>query len=296
MTHKLPAVLNNFEKIPEGIPAESFSMLKNEMSAGKNLADLAYDWNRSNHALKNGLPGVIRALLVDRFKYQFLSFNLPDIVPNISSALQNLKQIDQFDVVLTILRSANDIELINPANPLHLEITESQHSRKLTVAYAKSKQKRNKDREVKFLQELKNALLVSPPIEKSGAATDADCRHGEAQTAQTQRVRVTPQYGIAVTNELFHYGNVEAWNNIIESYKSTFPGTEVLLFHRGQRIYRIYSLFGWGKIRFGDAIFFAVAGKVIKDVAKLKKYLSDAASPRFQPFIKRNPNMPLKLF
>ena len=30
---------------------------------------------------------------------------------------------------------------------------------------------------------------------------------------------MTPLYGVVVTNELFHNGNVEAWKKIIESYE-----------------------------------------------------------------------------
>jgi len=284
-------------KSPGNFSADQFADMKNELSKGKNLADLISKLNNDSQNLNQKLPSLIQSLLVDSFQYSFLSFNLPDIAPNLKLALGKLKNLSHFDVVLALFKSRIEVELINPANSDHLNIPESVFSRKLIVAYAKSKKTPDKESESQFLIDLKDALLSKSDTRPSTASTEGPTEVSELnRSPRKQNVKITLQYGIPVTNELFHYGNVEAWNNIIESYKSAYPGTEVLLFHRGRRVYRIYSLFGWGKIKFGDAIFFAVAGKNFKDVAKLKKYLSEAAGPRFQPYIKKNINFLLKLF
>jgi hypothetical protein len=108
--------------------------------------------------------------------------------------------------------------------------------------------------------------------------------------------RITPKYGVQVSNELFHNGNVEAWRNIIESYEKKYVGCTVLLYHNGQRIKHISSLFKWGKVKTGDSIFFSVVGEEIKDVAKLKKYLYQGASESFKYFVKKDVNVVLSLF
>lgn len=115
-------------------------------------------------------------------------------------------------------------------------------------------------------------------------------------SGQAKKKRITPQYGVQVSNELFHNGNVEAWRNIIESYEHAHLGTTILLFHNGQRIKHISSLFKWGKVKVGDSIFFSIVGEEIKNVAKLKKYLSQGASHNFHAFIKKDVNVTLNLF
>ena len=279
------------------LSSKVLTILKEELLSGKNLADLLHNWDRESIDFKSRLPILIRTLLVDTFQYRFLSFNLPDIVPDIKTTFEQLNRLKDFNVVLAFTISTSDLELINPNNPEQIKITGVSYSRKLAVAYVKAKSEQNSDMEAQILEGIRIGLTKNQPADDSNLSKKNIAKADQlAQSVKSRRIKVTPQYGVSVTNELFHYGNVEAWYNIIESYHSTHPDTEVMIFHRGQRIYRIYSLFGWGKIKFGDAVFFAVAGNELKDVAKLKKYLSEAASPRFQPYIKKNVNAPLKLF
>jgi hypothetical protein len=107
---------------------------------------------------------------------------------------------------------------------------------------------------------------------------------------------MTPLYGITVTNELFHNGNVEAWKKIIESYETYHEGLKVFVFYDGERINDLNTLFKWGKVKRGTAIMIAVAGEDIRDVAKLQKYLRQGASHLFEAFLKGAPNKILQLF
>jgi hypothetical protein len=109
-------------------------------------------------------------------------------------------------------------------------------------------------------------------------------------------VKMTPMYSVAVTNELFHNGNVEAWKRIIDSYNSKYPDLQVYIYYEGERILDINSLFKWGKVKHGSAIQFAVAGIEIKDVAKLQRYLVQGASNQFEAFLRGSVNSVLKLF
>jgi len=110
------------------------------------------------------------------------------------------------------------------------------------------------------------------------------------------KVRMTPKYSVQVSNELFHNGNVEAWKNIVESYKTKFAGMEVHIFHDGQKVNNINALFKWGKVKHGDVILFCVSGEEIKGVAKLQRYLYEGASLRFEHYLKKDVNKVLNLF
>ncbi|MBN2533789.1 MAG: hypothetical protein JXB88_12915 [Spirochaetales bacterium] len=118
----------------------------------------------------------------------------------------------------------------------------------------------------------------------------------EEDTGPPKRMRMTPMYGIVVTNELFHNGNVEAWKKIIASYEHSHPALKVFVFYDGERINDINTLFKWGKVKRGTAIMISVAGDNIQNVAKLKRYLMQGASHRFEDFLHGPPNQIMRLF
>ena len=107
---------------------------------------------------------------------------------------------------------------------------------------------------------------------------------------------MTPKYSVQVTNELFHNGNVEAWKNIVESYNAKHEELEVHIFHDGEKVNDINSLFKWGKVKNGDVLLFSVSGEDIKGVAKLQRYLFEGASLRFHNYLKKDVNKILTLF
>jgi hypothetical protein len=114
--------------------------------------------------------------------------------------------------------------------------------------------------------------------------------------SSTASKKMTPMYGIPVTNELFHNGNVEAWKKIIQSYVGKYSGLDVYVFYEGERIHDINTLFKWGKVKHGSSIMISVAGDDIKDVAKLQRYLKQGASHMFEAFLKAPVNTVLNLF
>jgi hypothetical protein len=142
-----------------------------------------------------------------------------------------------------------------------------------------------------------------PAAAPAAAASDAAAEAAEpapapapAAASSGGKVRMTPKYSVQVSNELFHNGNVEAWKNIVESYKTKYPGLEVHIFHDGQKVNNINALFKWGKVKHGDVIVFCVSGEDIKGVAKLQRYLYEGASIRFENFLKKDVNKVLNLF
>ena len=116
------------------------------------------------------------------------------------------------------------------------------------------------------------------------------------QQKSSRKKTITPKYGVQVSNELFHNGNVEAWKKILESYQVKFPELAVHIMYEGEVINDINSLFKWGKVKHGDSIFFQVSGEEILGVSKLQKYLYEGASPRYAQFLKLGVGRVLNLF
>jgi len=103
---------------------------------------------------------------------------------------------------------------------------------------------------------------------------------------------------VQVSNELFHNGNVEAWKRIIESYKTKYPNYIVSIYYDNEKIHDINSLFKWGKVKHGTSIMFSVTAPVakIEDISKLRKYLFQGASARFEAFLRGPVGKVLELF
>lgn len=108
--------------------------------------------------------------------------------------------------------------------------------------------------------------------------------------------KMSPMVSVPVTNELFHNGNVEAWKRIIASYTNKYPKLQIFVYYEGERITDINALFKWGKVKHGSCIQFVVAGDDIQDVAKLKRYFTQGASPMFEAFLQGAPGSILPLF
>jgi len=130
---------------------------------------------------------------------------------------------------------------------------------------------------------------TAPSAQAAAPAAPAQPQAGSAAK------KISPMYGIPVSNELFHNGNVEAWKKIIQSYTTKYPDLEVFVFYEGERIHDINTLFKWGKVKHGSVIMIQIAGEV-KDFAKLQRYLRQGASHMFEAFLKAPVNTVLNLF
>ncbi|WP_028973145.1 hypothetical protein [Spirochaeta cellobiosiphila] len=139
-------------------------------------------------------------------------------------------------------------------------------------------------------------VSVTPTVEVSNTKSSSSVSAPSPTAPPPQGSKMVGPYAVPVTNELFHNGNVEAWKRIIESYKVSHAGTDVVILYDGERIHDINTLFKWGKVKHGSAILFAVTGDNITDVSKLKKYLSQGASSRFEVFLNSPVGKVLNLF
>lgn len=300
------------------------SQIQSQLEKGNNLADIIWDMEAAGGISKKQIAAIIYTLLIEKHNYACLSFNLASTVSDWTKIHQIVGKWNRFDTVMAYYHPQLDISLINPSNENHWDRIESLTACELMVIFCRARNESDRSMEEKLLRDLKAICngygiendsdyisdslepvkpAVSPETPKEPAPQPATptpaAKTGEssAEGAEgSKKKRVTPKYGVQVTNELFHNGNVEAWRNIIESYEKKYPSNMVMLYHNGQRIKHISSLFKWGKVKTGDSIFFSVVGEEIKDIAKLKKYLYQGASESFKYFVKSDPNVVLTLF
>ncbi|MFW5994565.1 MAG: hypothetical protein ACOCRN_00495, partial [Spirochaetia bacterium] len=146
---------------------------------------------------------------------------------------------------------------------------------------------------------------AAPSAERAAGTAESAGQPSQAPTAEQQeksaqaaakKRRMTARIPVLVTNELFHNGNVETWKRIIDSYKSKYPGLDVLIWYENERINDINALFKWGKVKHGTPIMISVVGDDPKDVSKLRRYLYEGASPRFEAFLEGGADRTLDLF
>lgn len=297
-----------------------------DVSDGYNLADVI------NEALEDGsleryqIRSIVNALLIDKLGYETVSHNLEKTVDDAEDIIDVSQKWGKVHLILCYYHPQAGLFVINPANPAHWEgvlpLVQDEFFLLLVGPAARDidqKSLRNaaKDfmkvlygRKVKDDSPYRGPRKVLNPaaavasFEESQpaaqpAAAPAPTAEAPAQPATQRggsRKRITPKYSVVVTNELFHNGNVEAWKKIIQSYRTKYPGLDVLVWYESERINDINSLFKWGKVKHGVPIMFSVAGDEIKDVRKLQRYLYEGASPRFEAFLKGGYDQVLDLF
>ncbi len=167
---------------------------------------------------------------------------------------------------------------------------------------SKSEEKEKPARKRKGVSAPANAPAAAPKKTKKKKASaqpsyqELEQAYEEEASKKSTVKTMTKMYGITVTNELFHNGNVEAWKRIIRSYEYKYPDNQVVIYYDNEKINDINSLFVWGKVKRGRVILISIVGTDIKDLAKLRRYLEEGASINFHRFIQGNPNMILKLF
>ena len=273
------------------------------ISGGENPADLLQVATTEGTITKEQVLPILSALLVDKFEYSYRSRNASRTIEDSEKISTTLSQWSALQIVITYQHPEVGICLINPFRPESWAATLPIKKDELLVVYVQSVSA-NLDKkildqavsdvhdvlagkEVKGLKEYRSTVVRKTATPKAVVAKPASAEQG---------YRITPKYSVLVTNELFHNGNVEAWKRIIGSYRSTYESLEVLVYYDGERINDLNALFKWGKVKHGTPILISIGGIEIKDVSKLRRYLFEGASPRFEIFLKGSIDQPLELF
>ncbi len=277
---------------------------------GENLANILNEMLDQSLITKEQIPAILRLILVERSQLPYESLNLNHDYSNFSNIITHFSKWNGIDVVIAYYHPTYGIVVINPSNSEHWSRVHELKKDELLVIFARSKKG---DREIakKAIKAFFSLLDGKQPDDIQGfiieeeipvsAEVKSEVKKEPEPTPQVQpqqpkKMNITPKYSVQVTNELFHNGNVEAWKNIIEAYETKYPSCKVIVYHEGELIQDLNSLFKWGKVKHGGVIMFQVVGDNIKGVSRLQKYLYEGASPRFESFLKKDVNKVLNLF
>jgi hypothetical protein len=270
-----------------------------DVSEGYNLADAINESLGNQEINENQILPIINILLVEKFGFSYRSHNLKKSIGNVTKIADTLAGWNRCQFVFLVWDSDGKVDLINPANEKQWKNL-SLNMGELSVVFSGPASGSDIDKKTldssidDFFKILyganikgKKAYSDSEKAQKKPASIPEQVETFASVEPSTPPAghRISTKYGITVTNELFHNGNVEAWKKIIESYKGAHPDCDVLLWYDGEKINDINALFKWGKVKRGNPIMFSVAGADIKNVAKLKKYLFEGASSRFEAFL-----------
>lgn len=294
---------------------------------GENLADILNGMVDSGSLNQDQLPALLNIILVSRAKLPYRSMNLPDQFSSHGPMISQFTKWNALDLVVAFHHPTVGLVMVNPARIEHWQRVHELKKDELIVVYARAKQggvetaRKGLDAFFALLagkapvedaafsmavaappapsRVVAPAPVAAPPAAAQVAAPVQPAAPAPAPVAPAGPVRgmqMTPKYSVQVTNELFHNGNVEAWKNIIEAYHAKYTGCRVIVYHEGELIQDLNSLFKWGKVKHGGVIMFQVSGAEIKGVSRLQRYLYEGASSRFEAFLKKDINKVLNLF
>ena len=273
-----------------------------EIESGRNFADAVNVMLAEGDLTVDQVLPMIGAIIKDKYQYSYDSYNVPVTINDFSKIVEETSKWTALDIIIVYFTVNSEPFLINPKNMIHWERVRDIVRDQLMVIYVKKKKEPNPKVEndaINAIEEMmagKDVFINKEFIDETVAVREAKKPIAPAEAAAAGKKNMTPKYAVTVTNELFHNGNVEAWKRIIESFKVSHPDLDVLIFHEGEKINDINSLFKWGKVKHGDPILFQVVGENIRDVSKLQKYLFEGASPRFEQFLKIAVGKVLNLF
>jgi hypothetical protein len=280
--------------------------LVHDIDNGKNISDLICLLLSQQKISESQIPGIYSAVLIDKLDYSCISINLTQSIIPKPDTTQKVKQWQ--GIYLHGLYYDNE-GICHPFNPKSVEITQQvphMDRHELLVLYslagnekketaidaAKAYMNLLEGKEADIKIEYTQAPVQKPKQQKAKSSTSA----APATIKKSIPKEKSQQLGVIVTNELFHNGNVEAWKRIIESYETTYQHSKVNVYYDKKIITDLNALFEWGKVKNGTCIMFNVESPKIQNLIKLKKYLYDGASNRFERFLKGQPGQILKLF
>ncbi len=288
--------LRHFFKVTEAV---------DEVESRVNIADFINELIDDEEIHQDQILPIIGSVIRDKFNYSVKSMSISANINNFDKIINETVKWTAIDIVAVYFSPDGHRAVINPKSLDSWERVRELSTDQLIVIYIKDIKESDRSVELEALSTFEDLLhgkdvfsnkkFVDQTV--TSAPKDVSAQEKVVATQGVKKKRnMTPKYGVQVSNELFHNGNVEAWKKIVESYHTKFPELEVHIIFEGEVINDINSLFKWGKVKHGDTIFFQVSGESIKGVSKLQKYLYEGASPRFEQFLKLGVGRVLNLF
>lgn len=299
----------------------SVTSIVEQVEKGRNLGDILNGMLEEQTLTREQIAPIISVVMISRMNVPVKSMNMVQSFNDFGKMVQHFSRWNAVDIVVAYHHPNLGIQLINPASQSDWEDQHEIKRDELIVAYARSHKKdqnvaekaldafftilqgRAPQEDPAFIMEVPKPVAPAAPAPAPAAAapaapapaapTPAPAAKPKAKPAGKKNI--SPRYSVQVTNELFHNGNVEAWKNIIEAYQAK-TGLQVIVYHEGELIQDLNSLFKWGKVKHGGVISFQVAGENLKFVSRLQKYLFEGASARFEAFLKKDINKVINIF
>jgi len=271
-----------------------------DLESNMNLADVINSEIDSEDIHTDQILPIVGAVIRDKFGYSYSSCNIPATITEFEKIAEETAKWTALDIVIVYFNASGKVVMINPKNPDHWSRARELVREQLIVIYTKFRKEENKKLEIEAITAIEEMIagkdvFINKEFIDETIAQQKPVKQAQQQAPKKSR-NVTPKYAVRVSNELFHNGNVEAWKKIVESYTTKFPDLQVYIYHKGELILDINSLFKWGKVKHSDSIFFQVGGENIRGVSKLQKYLFEGASPRYEQFLKIDMGKVLNLF
>jgi ribosomal protein L12E/L44/L45/RPP1/RPP2 len=293
-----------------------------EIDSKSNLADYINDLLDDEELHQDQVLPIIGAVVRDKFEYSYYSYNVSKPIAEFQKITDELIKWNTIDLLVIYFGPDGDKFIINPKSADSWARCMEIPKNYLLVVYAKYLKEKNVKLEEEAIktfidllsgkdvfinkdfidQTAVNAMAPkastnsAPAVSTSAPGSPAPAVAAPPASGKSKKVNITPKYGVVVSNELFHNGNVEAWKKVLESYQAKYPDCKVHVMFEGEVINDINALFKWGKVKHGDSIFFQVSGEEILGVSKLQKYLYEGASQRYEQFLKLGVGKVLNLF
>lgn len=293
-----------------------------EIESKSNLADYINEMLDNEEIHADQILPIIGAVVRDKFEYSYFSYSVQKTVSEFQKICEEVSKWNTLDLVVIYFAPDGKRFVINPKSVDSWERSREIHKDQLIVIYTKYNKENNKKIEEEAIKTFidlfsgkdvfinKNFIdativnkIAPAPVQQpqkiaEGAGAPAAVAKGApaVSAGKSKKVNITPKYGVRVSNELFHNGNVEAWKKILESYNAKYADLTVHVMYESEVINDINSLFKWGKVKHGDSIYFQVSGENIMGVSKLQKYLFEGASPRYEQFLKLGIGRVLNIF
>jgi hypothetical protein len=221
---------------------------------------------------------LLNLLLVDKLGYTALSANPPGYAEALPALAGDFKTWEAVDLV-AVFHAPPFPRILNPKNAGQLAALGRPFPRELLVVYAGAVSPELAEEAARRAIALFSGAEAAP---KTAPGTPAEPGADDPGPGRT-----TPLYSVAVTNDLFHNGNVEAWKRVIQDYESARPGLKVHVYYAGEPVLNLNALFAWGKVKRGGVIQFAVSstGGTVPGTARLRRFLAQASSRDFEPLL-----------
>jgi len=290
-----------------------------DVGEGYNLADILNAALEDEKIQDFQIRPVVNILLAEKYGYAFGSENLRSPVEDVENLSKVVGTWSNLQVILVYTDANEGVHLLNPEVPepweaalplakdehlvcyvgalseVRTDVLEDAVSDVFGLLYGEKVRGKASYRASESVKQFIEAPQEAEAPEESAGEAEAPAQAPPPPPAGGSK-KLTAKIAVNVTNELFHNGNVEAWKRIIDSYRYKYPALDVLIWYEGERINYINALFKWGKVKHGVPIMFSVAGENPTDISKLRKYLFEGASPRFEAFLHGAPGTILQLF